>query len=199
MPTDPACNFGNWVITPMHIYFPNARSEMRWNETTDWLSIGGDRFILIQKRHAIIGKIDEPVPPLLKTDLYLTIPEDTLVRAWLLADTFLISPKPDYRQAQYLAQFSMETHRYYKAMPCLMGAWVSQVCVDPTGMYFVVYDYEDDYTVVYDSGMKKLGAWRCGSVPRKIEIGADSESVVVTNMHRWTKQESKQVILINSN
>lgn len=137
-----------------------GRPSVKWDAGREWLSCLGDDFVVA--RRSVAGEVTVVIYEAAGErvfELGWVFGGDEVVRCWLMADCFLVSPFPDLkgRHACNTVRYDRRRQpRYYESNLCLPVTWISYLFAEPTGRYFVFFDHESDCTVVMDS--RKLTA-----------------------------------------
>jgi hypothetical protein len=105
-----------------------------------------------------------------QSSVQLYIPSNIQLRGWVTKDGVLLSPSPSYDKVLLLIYvLHSEKFLFWRSFKCILG-WCSFVVVSNKGNHFAVYDYEDDYTNIYDTeSLKCLQNFRGSCFPTKLE------------------------------
>lgn len=193
MPVDHFAKFpANLSISDTEIVFPN-KYVMEWNTETDWFSVFNNDFILVThckyNLYAKIGSIDTPDKLQVNYHLHSISNQTAVVRGWLMANCFLISPAPKVDECCLTIKYSRTSpDTFYSANFCLPGTWVTHIIVDETGKYFALYDFEDDYTLVMNHNFIICYSIRCASYPTALTW--TDNKLMLTQSNRWTNEHT---------
>jgi hypothetical protein len=88
------------------------------------------------------------------------------LRGWLTKNHILLSAEPNYNSSMMVTQIPRNT-KYIWSTPFLsIMVWCTNILVSPDGAYFIIYDYEDDYTTLHDAdSMEQIDSLRAASRP----------------------------------
>lgn len=197
MPKDVYVDYpANLVIGDKEIVFPN-KYKISWDITKDWFSVFHNDFILVVHErsnvYARIGSLDNPEKLQVDYHLHLIARSENVIRGWLMADCFLISPDPTEAGSCLTIKYSRSNpDTFYGSNLCLPGSWATHLIVEEKGKYFALYDDEDDYTVVMDDMFNIY--YSCRSVYYCKALKWKDDKLVLVRSSRWEDKSCENEI-----
>ncbi len=166
-----------------------------FNPETDWFDVWNTQCLIIQEKNmCMIAKVFDLYTGIVLCERNLTFhfPRKTLIRGWITKEGVLISPQPDYMKSLMVTYIPhANKYMFYESYKTLVE-WCTHIHVTKEGDHFVMYDYEDDQTVIFSlPDLKMLKSSRSAFSPTGIErVG---NKLICSTSFRWDNSKTDTV------
>ncbi len=149
----------------------------KFNPKTDEFNVWNTQLLLIQEKNSLMSaKVFDLYTDEVLCDRNLNgiFPRDVVIRGWITKDGVLFSPKPGYMKTTAVTYIPHATKSLFYQVFNSILCWCSKIHVTKEGNHFVMYDFDDDQTVIFSlPDMTLLKSSRCGYTPTGIERVGD--------------------------